>query len=85
MTYPTSVPSMKHDLECAQPFPSEDETLLSAMGFSSSSELFRKLEEGNPSTPTTLCSVYSYPDGPEYPGPLSRKMIVSGVADLSIR
>lgn len=84
MTYPTAVPSMKHDLECAQPLPSEDETLVSTMGFSSSSELFRKLEEGNSSTPTTLCSLYSYPDGPEYPGPLSRKMIVSGVADLSI-
>lgn len=84
MTYPTAIPSMKHDLECTQQLPSEDRTLLSEMGFSNSSELFRKLEEGNPSAPTPLCSVYSYPDGPEYPGPLSRKMIISGVADLSI-
>jgi hypothetical protein len=85
MTYPTSDPTMKHDLQCAKPLPSEDSNLLDVLGFSSSSELFRSLEEGNSSAPTSLCSVYSYADAPDYPGPLSRSLIICGVADLSIR
>jgi hypothetical protein len=86
MTYPTANPTMKHDLQCVNPLPPSSDTLLETMGFSNSTELFRKLEqEETPTSSTNLCSVYSYPDGPDYPGPLSRALTISGVADLSIR
>lgn len=85
MTYPTSNPTMKHDLQCIQPLPTESSSLLDEMGFSSSPELFRSLDEGNSSGPNAICSVYSYSDAPDYPGPLSRSLIVCGVAGLSIR
>jgi hypothetical protein len=85
MTYPATKPKMKHDLQCARPLPTEDSSLLSEMGFSNSTDLFRTLEEEVSATPNSLSSVYSYSDGPDYPGPLARGLLVLGVADLSLR
>lgn len=85
MTYPTTTPKLKHALQCSRPLPTEDSTLLSEMGFQNSTELFRKLEEEIKAAPNSLCSVYSYSDGPDYPGPLARALLVLGVADLSLR
>lgn len=85
MTYPTTPPKMKHDLQCSRTLPTDDKTLLSEMGFSNSSDLFRKLDEDAGSNLSSLCSVYSYSDGPDYPGPLARGLLVLGVADLSLR
>ena len=84
MPYPTDLPKMKHDLACSKSLPPDGESLLSHMGFSSSSDLFRALEEEISPNPRVLCSLYSYGDGPEYPGPLSRSLIVIGVADVSL-
>jgi hypothetical protein len=85
--YPTTDPKMKHDLQWSRPLPTEDssQSLLSEMGFSTSSDLFRALEEEPSATPNSLCSVYSYEDGPDYPGPIARGLLVLGVADLSLR
>jgi hypothetical protein len=85
MPYPTAPPKMKHDLDFARALPSEDTSLISEMGFSNSTELFRSLEEEAPSHTDPVCSLYSYPDGPDYPGPLSRGLLILGVADLSLR
>eukprot|EP00980_Cylindrotheca_fusiformis_P010109 scaffold2243_cov122-Cylindrotheca_fusiformis.AAC.25 len=84
MTYPTSNPTMKHDLQCTKQIPSDRNSLLDEIGFSSSSDLFRSVAAGYSSPPSTLCSVYSYADAPDFPGPLSRSLIVCGVAGLSI-
>ena len=87
MTYPTSAAAMKHDLGCTKPLLSEqeNESLLSVLGFSSSNEMFRALEEDAGVPSTTIASVYSYADAPDYPGPLSRTLSILGVADVSLR
>lgn len=76
---------MKHDLQCNQTLPVESKSLLSEMGMSSSSNMFRILEESNVSNPTPICSVYAYADAPDHPAPLSRSLIICGVADSTIR
>lgn len=85
MTYPKSNPTMKHDLQGSQALPEESESILEIMGISSSSEMFRILEEGTGPNLTPICSVYSYADAPDYPAPLSRSLIICGVADSTIR
>jgi SAM-dependent methyltransferase len=84
MTYPTAKPNLKHDLQCAQSLPPDDSSLLAEIGFSNSSDIFRTLEEEVTANPTTICSVYSYADGPDYPGAIARGLVVLGVADLSL-
>ena len=85
MPYPMDAPKMKHDLQCTRDLPPEDSSLLSEIGFSNSTDLFRSLAEEAVAHPNQVCSLYSYADGPEYPGPLSRSLIIMGVADLSLR
>lgn len=87
MTYPTTPAVMKHDLGSSKPLPpvNGNEGLLSEFGFSSSTELFRALEEDSGATSNTISSVYSYSDAPDFPGPLSRALSVLGVADVSLR
>ena len=85
MTYPTSGPKLKHQFLCSKPVPSDDKTLLSEMGFSNSAELFRSLDQEFKGSPQTVASVYSYSDGPEYPGALARQLLILGVADVSLR
>lgn len=85
--YPTSEPKNKHDLIFSgENLPAYPESLVSVVGFSSSAELFRKLEE--PIDPKekkqAIASVYSYSDAPDYPGPLSRSLIILGVANNSL-
>lgn len=78
---------MKHDLSSAsQPVPDYPSSLLADMSFSNSAELFRRLEEPlDPSArPHPIGFVYSYSDAPDFPGPLSRSLIVLGVADASL-
>ena len=87
MAYPTTLPKNKHDLDCAtQSLPDHPESLLPGMGFANSTDLFRQLEEPlDPGLkPHKIASVYSYADAPDYPGPLSRALIVLGVADVSL-
>jgi len=87
MSYPTSEPVNKHDLQLYDvQCPSFSESLTSVLGFSNSVELFGKLEE--PIKPgvkqSQIAAVYSYPDAPDYPGPLSRSLIVLGTANTSL-
>jgi SAM-dependent methyltransferase len=87
MTYPVGDPKMKHDLSSgSQPVPEYPSSLISEMGFSNSAELFRRLDVPlDPAArPHKLGFVYSYSDAPDYPGPLSRSLIVLGVADTSL-
>ena len=84
MTYPTGPAKMKHDLAVSKPLPPDGESLLAHMGFSTSTELFRALEEEIPPNPKVIGFIYSYDDGPEYPGPLSRSLNIMGVADVSL-
>ena len=87
MTYPTSVPKNKHDLSFAgESLPEFPNSLLSELGFSNSAELFRRLDQPiNPSVKLQeIGAVYSYSDAPDYPGPLSRSLIVLGVASTSL-
>ena len=87
MPYPTDIPKNKHELQCSQSLPAEDSsTLISEMGFAKTSQLFQALQQQVvESPPKALCPVYSYPDGPDRPGPLSRSLIIMGFADSSIR
>ena len=79
-SYPLSTATNKHDLLCVR----GDEV------FSTSTELFRKVvhydatDATNDQQPEKTCFVYSYKDGPEYPGPLSRSILVLGYADRSL-
>jgi SAM-dependent methyltransferase len=75
---------MKHDLAFSKGLPTDGTSLLSHMGFSTSTDLFRALEEEIAPNPKVLCSLYSYDDGPEYPAPLSRALVVTGVADGTV-
>lgn len=87
MTYPTSQPKMKHDLSSTSGFSENPASLLSSVGFSNSTELFRRLEEpldADTRGEIKIGSVYSYSDAPDYPGPLSRALLVLGVADTSL-
>ncbi|VEU39589.1 unnamed protein product [Pseudo-nitzschia multistriata] len=87
-SYPVTTPKTKHDLLCVRGASvlSSDSVIV----FSTSSELFRKVisyddkdivRNGKPESKTSL---YSYKDGPEYPGPLSRSLLVLGYADRSL-
>ncbi len=85
MSYPTSNPKMKHNLSFVTRLPEYPTTLISEMGFGNTAELFRRLEEPiDPNIPSTSAFVYSYSDAPDFPGPLSRSLIVLGVADTSL-
>ena len=88
MPYPFQNPTNKHDLLCPRIFSDDDNntSLLEEYGFASSSALFEALAMTSRAPPVThltpLAAVYSYPDAP--PQPLSRSLLVIGVADASL-
>jgi hypothetical protein len=71
-SYPLSTPTNKHDLLCVRG--ASDSSSPSAIIFSSSSELFKKVisyddkDFARNDKPEQQGFVYSYKDGPEYPG-----------------
>mmetsp|Transcript_26170 Transcript_26170/g.61480 ORF Transcript_26170/g.61480 Transcript_26170/m.61480 type:complete len:890 (+) Transcript_26170:198-2867(+) len=87
-SYPTTNPTNKHDLFCAKG--ASNSSSPSAIIFSSSAELFKKVlnyddkDFARNGQPEKKGFVYSYKDGPEYPGPLSRSLLVLGYADRSL-
>jgi mRNA (guanine-N7-)-methyltransferase len=94
-SYPTTPPTNKHDLLCTDPPPATSSTpsledfsnLVSSLKFSSSAELVHKVSDHLQPPhlkPFQIASVYSYEDGPEYPGPLSRSLLILGIADRSL-
>lgn len=91
--YPTTPPKNKHDVLCLEAPSSSSSSsmedyrdLLRKMTFSTANEFLATLEDGAPSSskPFKIASVYSYEDGPEYPGPLSRGMLILGIAKHSM-
>lgn len=78
MTYPSEACKAKHDL-ITPPFSDDIEDQ-----FSNAKELFRALGKPIPRGLEQLCSVYSYEDGPNNPGPLSRSLIIIGFAEVSL-
>jgi hypothetical protein len=89
MPYPTQVPTNKHDLIGPLGLLFDDNNLLlqSEFRFISTAALFDAVARVLPPDikNSDSCYVYSYPDGPQHPGPLSRSLIVVGVADTSLR
>lgn len=85
MPYPTDDPTSKHDL-VGPKLQSGDggEPHLGKM-IPSTAELFQELEHGTAPKVVKHSSVYTYPDGPKIPGPLSRALIMIGFADTSLR
>eukprot|EP00536_Pseudo-nitzschia_multiseries_P002176 jgi/Psemu1/183093/e_gw1.29.107.1 len=87
-SYPATAPANKHDLLCIRG--ASNSSSPSAALFSSSSELFRKVisyddkDFAKNGKPESKAFIYSYNDGPEYPGPLSRSLLVLGYADRSL-
>mmetsp|Transcript_29074 Transcript_29074/g.78683 ORF Transcript_29074/g.78683 Transcript_29074/m.78683 type:complete len:915 (+) Transcript_29074:207-2951(+) len=86
--YPATPAVNKHDLLCIRG--ASDSSSPSATLFSTSSELFRKVisyddkDFAKNGKPESKAFIYSYKDGPEYPGPLSRSLLVLGYADRSL-
>lgn len=80
MPYPTERPTAKHDL--VLPRLPESGTLQDEIGFSNTASLFQALEQPVPADMKKLAAVYSYPDAP--PQPLSRGLMMVGVADTSL-
>ncbi|KAL3921995.1 MAG: hypothetical protein SGILL_002446 [Bacillariaceae sp.] len=93
-SYPTTPAKNKHDLLCIDAAPGtskppslEDfQTLVSSTmtTFTTSEDLFASASP-DPSQirPHQVASLYSYEDGPDLPGPLSRTLLIFGVADRS--
>uniref|UniRef100_A0A7S4AT26 mRNA (guanine-N(7))-methyltransferase n=1 Tax=Pseudo-nitzschia australis TaxID=44445 RepID=A0A7S4AT26_9STRA len=87
-SYPVTPPANKHDFLCVRG--ASDPSSPSAIVFSSSSELFRRVigyddkDLAKNGAPESKAFIYSYKDGPEYPGPLSRSLLVLGYADRSL-
>jgi len=87
-SYPLTQAVNKHDLLCVKG--ASDSSSPSAVVFSSTSELFKKVisyddkDFARNGKPEQKGFVYSYKDGPEYPGPLSRSLLVLGYADRSL-
>mmetsp|Transcript_14865 Transcript_14865/g.36412 ORF Transcript_14865/g.36412 Transcript_14865/m.36412 type:complete len:889 (+) Transcript_14865:224-2890(+) len=82
MPYPQTQPKVKHNLLKVE---TTSTTTPVAEVFTSTDEIFRKIDEAvhNASTMRIkqLSSVYSYDDGPDYPGPLSSGLLILGVTD----
>lgn len=89
MPYPTQAPSNKHDLIGPRGLLFDDSNLLlqSELHYTSTPSLFEAVARVLPPDirNSDSCYVYSYPDGPQSPGPLSRSLVVVGVADNSLR
>ena len=88
MPYPLEVPVIKHDLVGVRALvkSADGDSLASQCQFASTTELFDAVAQGvDPQTLRLLCPVYSYQDAPQEPEPLSRVLIMIGVADTSLR
>jgi hypothetical protein len=88
MTYPLDDPLNKHDLVGPRALvkSTDGESLANEFRFSSTAELFEALGHGqDPQELRLLVTVYSYADAPQEPKPLSRALIMIGVADTSLR
>ena len=81
MPYPQTQPKVKHNLLKVD----TTESTSTADVFRSTDEIFRKIDEAVQNASTMrikqLSSVYSYDDGPDYPGPLSSGLLILGVSD----
>jgi hypothetical protein len=88
MPYPLDTPLNKHDLVGPRTLvkSADGDSLATECRFSSTSELFEALGHAQgPQDLRLLVPVYSYADAPQEPKPLSRALIMIGVADTSIR
>jgi len=88
MAYPIENPINKHNLVGIRALvkSADGDSLASECRFSSTAELFDSFNEGvDPANLRLLCPVYSYGDAPLEPEPLSRALIMIGVADTSLR
>lgn len=79
MPYPVDSAKTKHDL-LSPPLPSE--SLIDGLGFDTTASLFQALESNMPTNLISLAPIYSYKDAPS--PPLSRELMVIGVADASL-
>jgi hypothetical protein len=88
MTYPRDNPLNKHDLVGVRALvkSADGNSLAEECKFASTTELFDALGHGvDPTSLRLMCPVYSYGDAPREPEPLSRALIMIGVADTSLR
>lgn len=89
MAYPTDPPVTKHDLVGIRSLVKsvDGDALATDCRFTSTSELFDSFQRGaDPQSLRLLSPVYSYADAPQPPEPpLSRVLIMTGVADTSLR
>lgn len=90
MPYPlTEQPVNKHDLVGVRALVKSvdrSDVLAPECRFNSTTELFGSLNQGiDPASLRLLCPIYSYGDAPREPEPLSRALIMIGVADTSLR
>lgn len=88
MTYPRDPPLNKHDLVGLRALVKsvDADSLANECRISSATELFESLGHGHdPQELRLLVPVYSYADAPQEPKPLSRTLIMIGVADSSLR
>ena len=81
LEYPSEIAKNKHDLICFKESISGT-ALQDAFGFENTGAIFQALAQEIPKGLTTLANVYSYHDAPD--PPLSRSLIVIGVADTSL-
>jgi mRNA (guanine-N7-)-methyltransferase len=81
LEYPSETAKNKHDLICHKEIISGT-ALQDVFGFENTGAIFQALAQEIPKGLTTLSNVYSYHDAPD--PPLSRSLIVIGVADTSL-
>lgn len=81
MPYPVDAPTNKHDLTSPR-LPHPSNRLKDTIGFENTASIFQALSAPVPTELKRLCSVYSFPDAPS--PPLSRALIIIGVADVSL-
>eukprot|EP00934_Nitzschia_sp_Nitz4_P006246 Nitzschia sp. Nitz4//scaffold2_size372955//172653//174965//NITZ4_000422-RA/size372955-processed-gene-0.106-mRNA-1//-1//CDS//3329546775//6236//frame0 len=84
MVYPSSEPTGKHDLVSVKKIPPFPASLLDSMAFSNSTEILHAVQAPLHPPAHTIAFVYSFPDAPDLPGPLSRVQPILGVADASL-
>lgn len=88
LEYPSEMAKNKHDVVCLHKMPSSsnssNSTLQDAFGFETTGAIFQALQQEIPKDglPTPMANVYSYHDAPD--PPLSRSLIVIGVADTAL-
>jgi hypothetical protein len=88
MPYPLGTPLNKHDLVGPRALvkSADGDSLATECRFSSSAELFQALGHAqDPQDLRLLVPVYSCADAPQESKPLSRALIMIGIADTSLR